>query len=73
MTEQALHTVEDRATLISDLIEQVIKVDELLKIHRKHKAHPVETEQILLLRTEFTNALNKLLLPYQLEIREKAA
>ena len=63
-----MHPVEDRAVLISDLIEQIIKVDELLKIHRKYKAHPVETEQILGLRNEFTTALNTLLLPYDLEL-----
>lgn len=68
MTEEMLNPVEDKAILISDLIEQIIKVDELLKIHQKHDAHPVETEQILGLRNDFTTALNELLQPYKLEL-----
>lgn len=43
-------------------------VDELLNIHQKYDAHPVETEQILSFRNEFTTALNGLLKPYDLEL-----
>lgn len=68
MKEEDIDVVEDRAVIISDLIEQIIKVDELLAIHRKHDAHPVETQQILALRNDFTNALNDILTPYQLKI-----
>jgi len=68
MITEELYPVEDRAVMISDLIEQIIKVDELLKIHQKYEAHPVETEQILTLRKEFTHALNELLQPYDLEL-----
>ncbi|MEL6719087.1 MAG: hypothetical protein AAFO82_08820 [Bacteroidota bacterium] len=62
-----MNSVEDRAVLNNDLIEQVIKVHELLKIHRKYDAHSMETAQILGSRKEFTTALNEFLLLYNFE------
>lgn len=68
---QEYETVEDSES-IGDLLEELIKINEVLKIHQNQANLDISRTQILELRKEFTNELNRLLSTYELQIVEAA-
>jgi ribosome assembly protein YihI (activator of Der GTPase) len=75
MNEVGYKEIEDRAIRISELIEEIIQLDELLALHETHNAYKNETQQYVDRRLSFVKELNELLLPHHLRliVEEKAA
>lgn len=45
MSQTKFNEAADRAVRVSELIEEVILLDELLALHKDHGAHPAESQQ----------------------------
>lgn len=68
MSQAGMEEVADRAVRISELIEEVIRLDELLALHQKYHAEPVESQQYIDRREEFLSELNQLLQPHHIRL-----
>jgi len=68
MDQVEFKAIADRAVRVSELIEEIIQLDELLKLHRQHDAHAYEMEQYLDRRLGFVEELNGLLKPHQIRV-----
>ncbi|MEM6878638.1 MAG: hypothetical protein AAF544_08775 [Bacteroidota bacterium] len=66
--EEHFEQIKDRSIIISDLIEQIIKVDEVLSRHRLHNSQGLEYRQFLAKRKEFTSRLNEVLSEHKMEL-----
>ncbi|MEL7119729.1 MAG: hypothetical protein AAFO07_09820 [Bacteroidota bacterium] len=75
MNEVGYEEIADRAIRISELIEEILQLDELIALHETHYAHENEVQQYIDRRLTFVKELNELLLPHHLRlvIEEKAA
>lgn len=60
--------VADRAVRISELIEEIILLDDLIELHELNKASEIEKQQYIDRRAEFIEGLNSLLNPHHLRI-----
>ena len=68
MSQGSFEEVADRAVRISELIEEVILLDELLAVHKLHDAHPAESQQYIDRRSAFIEELNNLLNPHHIRV-----
>ena len=71
--EDEFENIEDRTIVISDLIEQVLRVEELIQRYRDVDAEPAMYRQYEYLKQEFQDALNVELGKLNLMIVSKAA
>ncbi|MEM6262278.1 MAG: hypothetical protein AAGI38_07210 [Bacteroidota bacterium] len=67
--------VKSRAIQISELIEEIIKLDDLLALHKSFQSEGVEANQYRERRQGFIEELNKLLTTHHLKliVEEKVA
>lgn len=68
MSQAGFEEIAGRAVRASELIEEIIQLDELLKLHRQHDAHAYEMQQYLDRRSGFAEELNRLLNPHQIRV-----
>lgn len=75
MNQIEFEGVADRALRISELIEEIILLDDLLRLHKSYDANGMEANQYRERRLEFVEELNALLTEHHLKIilEEKAA
>ena len=73
MSQIGFEEVASRAVKVSELIEEIIQLDELLTLHKEHEAHKFEVQQYIDKRLEFIEELNGLLNPYHLKLIEGQA
>ncbi|MEM6396512.1 MAG: hypothetical protein AAF741_09205 [Bacteroidota bacterium] len=66
--EEHFEKIKDRSILISDLIEQIIKVDEVLSRHKSYNSQGLQYRQFLAKRKEFTSRLNEVLSEHKMEL-----
>ncbi|MFM9949757.1 MAG: hypothetical protein ACKV1O_17605 [Saprospiraceae bacterium] len=68
MSQAGIEAIENRAVRVSELIEEIIRINELLMLHQQHDAHDYEMQQYLERRLEFAEKLNGLLNPHQVRV-----
>lgn len=68
MNQIEFEEVANRAIKISELIEEIIQLDDLLALHEKHNANEYEVMQYVDRRLEFVEELNGLLNPHHLRL-----
>jgi hypothetical protein len=68
MSQAGIEAIENQAVRVSELIEEIIQINELLMLHKQHDAHEYEMEQYLDRRSGFAEELNGLLKPHQLRV-----
>lgn len=68
MSQVGFEKIASRAVKISELIEEIIQLDDLLALHEKHNAHEYEKQQYIDRRLEFMEELNGLLNPHHLKL-----
>jgi hypothetical protein len=68
MSQAEIEEVADKAVRISELIEEVILLDNLLALHKEHDAHSLESQQYIDRRAEFIEELNSLLNPHHIRV-----
>lgn len=68
MSQTKFNEAADRAVRVSELIEEVILLDELLALHKDHGAHPAESQQYRDRRSEFVEEINGLLKPHHIRV-----
>ncbi|GAB5554078.1 MAG: hypothetical protein Sapg2KO_36690 [Saprospiraceae bacterium] len=68
MSQIEIDEVADRAVRISELIEEVILLDNLLSLHKEKEANLLESQQYLDRKEEFLNELNNLLYPHHIRV-----
>ncbi|PSR12222.1 MAG: hypothetical protein DA408_11665 [Bacteroidetes bacterium] len=75
MSQVGFEEVASRAIKISELIEEIIRLDDLLALHAKHDARQHEIQQYIDRRLAFVEELNGLLNPHHLKliVEEQAA
>ena len=75
MNQVEFEHVADRAVRISELIEEIIQLDELLSLHRAYHANGIEANQYRARRLTFLEELNQLLTNHSMKmvLEEKAA
>jgi hypothetical protein len=66
--EKYFEEVEDRAILISELIEEIIKIEDVLATHRKYGSSGIQYDQFVARRKEYSDRLNELLSPHQMKV-----
>ena len=55
--ENFFEEVEDRAVLMSELIEEIIKLEDLLSTHKKYGSRGIQYEQYITRKKEYTDKL----------------
>lgn len=68
MSQSGFEAIAVRAVQVSELIEEIIQINELVMLHKQHDAHDYEMEQYLERRLGFVEELNGLLKPYQIRV-----
>ncbi len=68
MSQSGFEAIADRAVRVSELIEEIIQINELLMLHKQHDAHDYEMQQYLERRSGFAKELNGLLNPHQIRV-----
>lgn len=68
MSQSTVEEISYKAIRISELIEEVLKLNNLLELHRNYNAGALETQQYLDRRSDFMKELNVLLNPYRLKL-----
>ena len=63
MYEDHFENSRERAIVISDLIQQIIQVEEVIERHRRAGTKGLQFEQYVARRQEFSDALNQQLRP----------
>ncbi|PHL00489.1 hypothetical protein CGL56_05520 [Neolewinella marina] len=66
--ESYFEGVEDRAVQISELIEEIIKLDDVLAKHDQYGSTGFQREQYVAKRKEYTDRLNQFLQPHRMKI-----
>ncbi len=66
--EKYFEGVEDRAVQISDLIEEIIKLDDVLANHDKYGSTGIQRDQYINRRKDYTDKLNQFLEPHRMKI-----
>jgi hypothetical protein len=64
--EKHFEEIQDKAIVISDLIEQIILVDEVIERHKAFGSTGLELNQYIERKDEFKIALNECLMPYHM-------
>ena len=75
MNQMEFEEVADKAVRISELIEEIIQLDNLLELHKSHNANGIEANQYRERILDFLGELNELLTEHHLKIvsQEQAA
>ena len=68
MSQAGFEAIENRAVRVSELIEEIIQINELVMLHKQHDAHDYEMEQYLDRQLGFVEELNRLLNPHQIRV-----
>lgn len=68
MSQIEIDEVADRAVRISELIEEIILLDNLLSLHKDMEASQLESQQYINRKEEFLSELNSLLYPHHIRI-----
>ena len=71
--EQEFESTRDRSIVISDLIEQILLVEEVIIRHRAAGSTGLQLEQYIKRRQEFQQSLNEELSSYQFELVKREA
>ncbi len=71
--EQEFESIRDRSIIISDLIEQILLVEEVIMRHRAVGSNGLQLEQYINRRQEFQQSLNDKLSSYQFELVKREA
>ena len=71
--ESHFEGVSQRAIIISDLIEQILLVDEVIARHKAIGSTGYEIEQYVERQDEFKVELNRMLYPYNMVLTDKEA
>ena len=71
--EQEFESIRDRSVIISDLIEQILLVEEVIMRHRAVGSTGLQVEQYIERRQEFQQRLNEELSSYQFELVKREA
>ena len=66
--ENYFEGIEDRAVQISELIEEILKLDDVIAEHDKYGSEGVQRDQYLNRRKEYTDRLNQFLEPHKMKI-----
>ncbi len=68
MSEAGFEAIENRAVRVSELIEEIIQINELVMLHKQHDVHDYEMQQYLERRLGFVEELNGLLNPHRIRV-----
>ncbi len=68
MSQSGFEAIAVRAVQVSELIEEIIQINELVMLHKQHDAHDYEMQQYLDRRLGFVEELNELLKPHQIRV-----
>ena len=66
--ENYFEGIEDRAVQISELIEEILKLDDVIAEHDKYGSKGVQRNQYVNRRKEYTDRLNQFLEPHKMKI-----
>ena len=66
--ENYFEGIEDRAVQISELIEEILKLDDVIAEHDKYGSKGVQRDQYVNRRKEYTDRLNQFLEPHKMKI-----
>ncbi len=66
--ENYFEGIEDRAVQISELIEEILKLNDLIAEHDKYGSKGVQRDQYVNRRKEYTDRLNQFLEPHKMKI-----
>ena len=66
--ENYFEGIEDRAVQISELIEEILKLDDVIAEHDKYGSKGVQRDQYVSRRKEYTDRLNQFLEPHKMKI-----
>lgn len=65
--EKSFENIQDRAIVISELIEELIKIEEMLTVHRANNSKGIQYEQFVERKREYTDQLNRYLQPHKMK------
>ena len=65
--EKNFENIQDRAVIIGELIEELIRIEEVLAVHRTHESKDVQYEQFIDRKKEYTDKLNCYLQPHKMK------
>ncbi len=65
--EKSFENIQVRAVVISELIEELIRIEEVLIVHRTHQSDGIQYEQFVDRKREYTNKLNAYLQPHKMK------
>lgn len=68
MSQAGIEEVANKAVRISELIEEVILLDNLLTLHKEQDSNPLESQQYIDRRAGFIEELNGLLNPHHIRV-----
>ena len=66
--ENYYEDIEDRAFQISELIEEILKLDALIAKHDQYGSKGVQRDQYVNRREEYTDRINQFLEPHKMKI-----
>ncbi len=68
MNQSEFKKAANRAVKVSELIEEIIRIDDLLALHEQFQAQNYEKQQYIDRRRAFMAELNQLLTPHHLKL-----
>ncbi|MFK7971426.1 MAG: hypothetical protein AB8F95_13735 [Bacteroidia bacterium] len=68
MSKDQLADISRKASRVTELLEEIMSLDELLLIHQAHHASQAESKQYEERKTQFLIELNSLLRPHRLNV-----
>ncbi|MBB4080429.1 hypothetical protein GGR28_003063 [Lewinella aquimaris] len=66
--ENYFEEIENRAQQIGELIEEIIKLDDIIATHQQYDSQGLQKDQYVKRREEYTARLNQFLHPHKLKI-----
>ncbi|MEM9884494.1 MAG: hypothetical protein AAF849_01275 [Bacteroidota bacterium] len=66
--EKYFEDIQNRAIQISELIKQIMQLEDLIALHQKYDSKGLVTDQYM--EREFSQSLNAFLMPYNLCIKK---
>ncbi|MEM8524465.1 MAG: hypothetical protein AAGG68_07465 [Bacteroidota bacterium] len=66
--EKYFEEVQDRSILISELIEQLIQLEDIISLHKRHDSTGLAIKQYVDRKEEFNLKLNQFLTPFKMKL-----
>lgn len=71
--EKYFEDIQDRAIRMSELMEQIMQLEDLIALHKKHDSQGLAIEQYIDRKKEFSQSLNTFLMPYKMKLIHQEA